>query len=81
MLLEVKRILGSFAAIARVCRVTRQAVSQWQCIDPEYAPALEVACKRQVTAEQMCPQVEWERDPQGRIVCYRTPVRLQDEAA
>lgn len=67
---EVQKLL-TFAAIGRACGLSRNAPRLWQTVPEEHAPALEQATHGRITCEQMCPDLEWERDSSGRVVAYR----------
>lgn len=41
----------------------------------DHAPAIEAACKGAVTADELCPDLMWDRDETGRITSYSVPVR------
>lgn len=72
------RIAGS-AKVAHGCRISREMVRRIRMsgrgVVPKYAPAIEAATDGLITCEQLCPQVHWQRDPQGLPVAYTVPVQ------
>jgi DNA-binding transcriptional regulator YdaS (Cro superfamily) len=56
-------IIGSQAALALVCGVSRGAVNQWKDegrrVPAEYCPAIERATKGQVRCEELRPDIDW----------------------
>lgn len=77
--------------IAKACGTSRQFVNkmrrQWRDsgVAPralrEHAPGIERALAGQVTADELCPDVVWHRDAEGRITHYAVPVQLEGRHA
>ncbi len=73
--------------IARVCGTSRQFVNkmrrQWRATGAapralrEYAPSIEAALGGRVRADDLCPDVAWHRDTDGRITHYAVPVQVE----
>lgn len=76
--------LTGIAIIAAACGTSRQFIHKMRRIwrdtgaPPramrEHAPAIELACGGTVRADELCPDVTWERDGAGVIVRYSVPV-------
>lgn len=58
---------GSFAAIAAVCGVSREAARRWKKIPPKCCPAIEKAVP-ELTCEILRPDLEWRRDPETGVI-------------
>jgi DNA-binding transcriptional regulator YdaS (Cro superfamily) len=58
----------SFAALARITGVSREAARNWELIPPRRCPAIEAATAGKVTCEQLRPDLEWHQLPDGRKV-------------
>ncbi len=75
-------LLGGQRAAARLLNVSPGMVWQWlngrRPLPPEHCGLLETATSEQgeaVTAEELLPDVAFQRDAGGRVVGYVTPVR------
>lgn len=66
------------ADLARACGVSRQAARYWinglATPSPQFVPLIVAAADGQITAEQIRPDVEWQRDENGQITGYVVPV-------
>jgi len=72
------------ARIARACGTSTQFIHnmrrQWRLAGRppramrDHAPAIEAACGRAVTVEELMPDVTWRRDSAGAVVGYCVPV-------
>jgi|SRR5690606_5998641 len=73
------------ARIAAACGTSKQFINKMRrtCREAgappramrDHAPAIELACDGAVTADELCPDVVWERDSSGRITHYSVPVK------
>jgi hypothetical protein len=52
-----RRLFSSFAAIARVCGVTREAARKWERIPAEHCLAIQAATGGQVSVHELRPDV------------------------
>lgn len=76
--------MTGIAIIATACGTSRQFIHKmrriWRTTGAppramrEHAPAIEAACGGAVRADELCPDVYWERDADGVIVRYSVPV-------
>lgn len=79
----MKTLLDHFpnaAELARACGVSREAARHWlsgaQQPSLQHIPAIESATDGAVRAEELRPDVEWQRDPvTQRITGYVVPVK------
>jgi DNA-binding transcriptional regulator YdaS (Cro superfamily) len=55
--LVARGLFESFAAIARVCSVTREAARKWERIPPEHCRAIEAATGGKVTVHDLRPDI------------------------
>lgn len=68
---------GGQTALARAIGLSQSMV--WQVsagarpLPPKHAPAVEAATG--VPVEELCPDVEWQRDSAGQITGYHVPLR------
>lgn len=46
-------------------------------VTPKFAPLMEAAVGGQVRCEDLCPDVEWQRDHNGRVFAYRVRIEAQ----
>lgn len=68
---------SGIARIAQACGTSRQFIHKMRRVwrdtglPPKalraHAPVIEAACGGLVTAEDLCPDVDWRRDAEGRI--------------
>jgi len=78
-------LLGGQRGAARLLGVSPGMVWQWlngrRPLPPEHCGLLESATAEQgdaVTAEELLPEITFQRDGSGRVVGYLTPVRQPD---
>ena len=69
-------IAGSKAKLAGLIGVSAQAVSQWnpQRVPPEQCAAIELGTGGRVRCEALRPDIEWQRDTDGKPVAYVVPL-------
>lgn len=58
--------LGSSAAIARACGLSREAVRKWTRVPAEHCRALEAATGGEITRAQMRPDIFGDGEGKGR---------------
>lgn len=61
------------------CSITPQAIYKWRgaSVPLDKAPLIEIASGGAVRCEQICPDVDWERDSAGNLTGYRVPVQIR----
>jgi len=79
------RRISGLQHVASVCGVKYQFIQKMRRIWREtgqppaamlsHAPGIEAACGGAVRADDLYPDVKWERDQVGQIVGYRVPVK------
>lgn len=69
-------IAGSKAKLARLIGVSAQAVSQWApaMLPPDACPDIEAATGGRVRCEALRPDIEWQRDQDGRVTGRVVPI-------
>ncbi len=69
-------IVGTKAKLAAAIGVSAQAVSQWKpdSVPPDPCARIEAATDGRVRCEALRPDIEWQRDREGRITGYVVPV-------
>lgn len=60
------------AALARVCRVTKQAVAHWRIVPEDRCHFVEAATG--LRCEALRPDVQWVRDSAGMVTGYTVQV-------
>lgn len=68
--------VASKSDIARACNQHRQAVDKWArtgSVPARHCAAIEVLTG--VTCEDLRPDIDWQRDPSGKVTGYTVPVR------
>lgn len=60
---ELKAEVGSYAEIARLAEVSKQAVGAWTQIPPERAALIERNSSGRFTRHQLCPDFPWDGLP------------------
>lgn len=65
-------IAGSKAKLSRLIGVSPQAISQWEParVAPEHCLSIEVATGGRVRCEALRPDIEFQRDNDGRVTGY-----------
>lgn len=71
--------LGSLAAIANACGVSRQAVHRWKRIPAKCCPAIEAITG--IRCEELRDDVEFVREPPvtGTVVKYCVRIKKKDD--
>lgn len=76
--LKAHPAFGSYAAIAAVCGVSREAARRWKRIPPKCCPAIEKAVS-ELTCEILRPDLIWNRDEEGRVTSYCVAIKKKDD--
>ena len=73
---------GGPQSLATILHLSRPAVAQWAAgkrpVPRDYFPAIEEAS--QVRCDDMCPDVEWIRDANGKAFKYVVTIRAANAA-
>lgn len=74
-------IVGGTTVLASACSVSQPFIMQMKSgkpVPPKRCPAIERATNGEVRCEDLCPDLTWNRDSQGRVISYT--VAIEDEA-
>lgn len=58
---KVFTLMGTKTAVARLCKVTNQAISRWHQVPIRHCPVLEMATEGKISCRQMRPDFPWPR--------------------
>jgi len=75
-----QRAFAAALSLATGRRVTSQAISQWKVngVPEDRCEPIEAVTKGAVRVEELRPDIQWQRDPQGRVTGYLpSPVPIQ----
>lgn len=70
-------LFKTYAAIANVCRISREAARKWNRVPLEHCAAIEAAANGEIRCELMRPDVVWQRDVNGAVVGYTVAAKAR----